>query len=60
MSVDFKKWCDQNTDVRPLVRALNSSMPEQYIGFYLEKSFPNKTSCVYGFEVTKEILATLI
>lgn len=42
MSVDFKKWCDQNTDVRPLVRALNSSMPEQYIGFYLEKSFPNK------------------
>ena len=42
MAIDYKQWCEQNTDVRPLIRALKSSMPEQYIGFYLEKAFPNK------------------
>ena len=42
MAIDYKQWCEQNADVRSLVRALKSSMPEQYIGFYLEKAFPNK------------------
>ena len=40
--MDYQQWCDQNTDVRPLIRALKSSMPEQYIGFYLEKTFHNE------------------
>ena len=39
MAMDYQQWCDQNADVRPLIRALKSSMPEQYIGYYLEKAF---------------------
>lgn len=42
MAMDYQQWCDQNTDVRPLIWALKSSMPEQYIGYYLEKAFPDE------------------
>ena len=42
MALDYQQWCTQNANVRPLIRALQSSMPEQYIGFYLERAFPNK------------------
>ena len=39
MDIDYGEWCAQNSNVRPLVRALNSSIPEQYISFYIEKAF---------------------
>ena len=42
MAINYEQWCNQNTNVSPLVRALNSSMPEQYIGFYLENEFSDE------------------
>ena len=40
--MNYEQWCNQNTNVFPLVRALKSSMPEQYIGFYLQNQFPEE------------------
>ena len=34
--MNYEQWCKKNTNMFPLVRALKSSMPEQYIGFYLQ------------------------
>ena len=31
MAIDYKQWCEQNADVRSLVRALKSSMPDQVV-----------------------------
>lgn len=39
MSIEYKTWCENNADIRPMIRALKSSLPEQYIGFYLSKVF---------------------
>lgn len=39
MSMDYKQWCENNMNITPLVRALKSSIPEQYLGFYLNKVF---------------------
>lgn len=39
MPIDYEHWCKHNTNLTPLVRALKSSIPEQYIGFYLHKMF---------------------
>lgn len=39
MSITYEEWCKMNTNLVPLVRSLNSSLPEQYIGFYLHKVF---------------------
>lgn len=39
MPITYEEWCTQHTDVRPLIRAMKSSLPEQYIGFYLHKAF---------------------
>lgn len=39
MSITYEEWCKVNTNIMPLVRALKSSLPEQYIGFYLQKVF---------------------
>lgn len=39
----YEEWCKNNTDIAFLVRSLKSSIPEQYIGFYLHK--------LYGDEV---------
>lgn len=39
MSTNYEAWCDNNKNLIPLVRALKSSLPEQYIGFYLAKVF---------------------
>ena len=38
MGISYTQWCTQNSNVLPLVRTLKSPMPEQYIGFYLEKA----------------------
>jgi len=38
-AINYEQWSEQNTDIKPLVRALKSSIPEQYIGFYLGKVF---------------------
>ena len=42
MAIDYEQWCNLNHNINPLVRAMKSSMPEQYIGFYLEKALINK------------------
>ena len=39
MAIDYQSWCDNNSNIKPLIRALKSSIPEQYIGFYLQKAF---------------------
>lgn len=39
MSISYEEWCKSNTDIIPLVRSLKSSVPEQYITFYLRKVF---------------------
>lgn len=36
--INYEQWCKNNQNVKPIVRALKSSMPEQYIGFYLQKA----------------------
>ena len=36
MATNYETWCTKNTDIKPLIRAMKSSMPEQYIGYYLE------------------------
>ena len=35
----YEEWCKINTNITTLVRSLKSSLPEQYIGFYLYKVF---------------------
>ena len=39
MSIDYKEWCKNNRNVTPLIRKMKSSLPEQYIGFYLSRIF---------------------
>jgi very-short-patch-repair endonuclease len=39
--LNFEQWCDKNTNISKLARSLKSSVPEQYIGFYLSKTFEN-------------------
>lgn len=39
MSLNFQEWCEVTKDVTPLIRKMKSSLPEQYIGFYLSKVF---------------------
>lgn len=42
MSISYEQWCARHSNLFPLARALRSSMPEQYIGFYLENEFQEK------------------
>ena len=35
----YEQWCQSNTDINTLARALHSSTPEQYIGYYLHGIF---------------------
>lgn len=39
MSLNFQEWCETTKDVTLLIRKMKSSLPEQYIGFYLSKVF---------------------
>lgn len=39
MSITYEEWCENHTNIAPLVRSLKSSIPEQYIGFYLHQVF---------------------
>lgn len=39
MSITYEEWCKVNKNIISLVRALKSSLPEQYIGFYIHKVF---------------------
>ncbi len=39
--MDFKQWCETHTDISSLSKKMKSSIPEQYIGFYLSKVFTN-------------------
>ena len=41
MATNYDTWCTKNTDIKPLIRAMKSSMPEQYIGYYLELALGN-------------------
>ena len=36
MATNYETWCAKTTDIKPLIQAMKSSMPEQYIGYYLE------------------------
>lgn len=36
MGTTYETWCTRTTDIKLLIRAMKSSMPEQYIGYYLE------------------------
>ena len=37
--ISFEQWCKTKTNIVSLVRSLSSSVPEQYIGFYLHQVF---------------------
>ena len=50
MSITYEEWCKTNTNIAPLVRSLKSSLPEQYIGFYLNKVFGNEVEYQKQFE----------
>lgn len=39
MKTNYEQWCKNNQNLTPLIRALQSSLPEQYIGYYLQKAF---------------------
>lgn len=39
MPISYDEWCERNKDIKPLIRGLKSSLPEQYVGFYLYKVF---------------------
>lgn len=41
MVTNYETWRTKNTDIKPLIRAMKSSMPEQYIGYYLELALGN-------------------
>lgn len=50
MSITYEEWCKVNKNMVPLVRSLKSSIPEQYIGFYLNKVFGNEVEYQKQFE----------
>ena len=39
MSISYELWCAERRNIRKFARSLSSSVPEQYIGFYLQKAF---------------------
>lgn len=39
MSISYEQWCAERRNIRKFARSLSSSVPEQYIGFYLQKAF---------------------
>lgn len=50
MSITYEEWCNSNKNIVPLVRSLKSSLPEQYISFYLHKVFGDEIECQKQFE----------
>lgn len=50
MSITYEEWCITNRNIVPLVRSLKSSLPEQYIGFYLYKVFGNEVEYQKQFD----------
>ncbi len=39
MAIDYEQWCENNTNIKKLAQSLKSSLPEQYVGFYLHRVF---------------------
>ena len=37
--MDFEQWCAENTNIEKLCHPMKSSIPEQYVCFYLSKAF---------------------
>lgn len=37
--MNYQQWCEVTKNVTPLIRKMKSSLPEQYIGFYLSRIF---------------------
>ena len=37
-TLNYEQWCNKNIYVKHLIRSMKSSFPEQYIGYYLQKS----------------------
>lgn len=35
--ITYDEWCETHTNIMPMIKKLNSSLPEQYIGFYLSR-----------------------
>ena len=50
MSITYEEWCKVNRNITPLVRSLKSSLPEQYISFYLHKVFGNEVEYQKQFD----------
>jgi len=50
MSITYEEWSKINTNIVPLVRSLKSSLPEQYIGFYLHKAFGDEVEYQKQFD----------
>lgn len=48
--ISYEQWCTKNTNIIPLARSLKSSVPEQYIGFYLQNFFGDIIECQKQFD----------
>lgn len=48
--ITYEEWCKKNTNILPLVRSLKSSLPEQYIGFYLHTVFGDEVEYQKNFD----------
>ena len=46
----YEEWCKKNQNLAPLIKRLNSSLPEQYIAFYLSKAFGGEVELQKRFE----------
>ena len=50
MSIEYEEWCENNRNILPLIRKMKSSLPEQYIGFYLSRVFDREIEYQKQFE----------
>lgn len=50
MLISYEEWCKNHTDISQLASSLKSSLPEQYIGFYLRKAFGNEVEYQKQFD----------
>lgn len=50
VSITYEEWCEVNKNIALLVRPLKSSLPEQYIGYYIQKEFGNEVEYQKQFD----------
>lgn len=49
MISDYSQWCEDHWDVKPLLKRMKTSLPEQYVGFYLGQAYNGPIEYSKGF-----------